>query len=168
MDKMKSAIVKLSMLAERQINFLFNSKLNNKLQPFINLGKLGVNFGMQGTQFTATSTVAENQTLAFPMSIHSISCNNDNQDIVSMGTNAALMTKRVIDNSYQVLSIELMAIIQAFDYLNIIEQSAAASKNVYHTLRKISPKFEADTVRYKEIEAIKKYIIANDIDLLIK
>ena len=54
------------MLFERQINYLMNDSLNINLPPFVNLGKLGVNFGMQGAQFTATSTVAENQTLSFP------------------------------------------------------------------------------------------------------
>jgi histidine ammonia-lyase len=117
MDKIKIATTKLSMLIERHINYLMNNKLNEKFPPFLNLGKLGVNFGMQGVQFTATSTTAENQTLSFPMYIHSIPNNNDNQDIVSMGTNSALLAKRVIENSYQVLSIELLSLIQAVDYL---------------------------------------------------
>ena len=56
MDKLKIAIAKLSMLCERQLNFLMNDHLNGKLPPFVNLGKLGLNIGMQGTQFTATST----------------------------------------------------------------------------------------------------------------
>lgn len=164
MDKVKVAIVKLSLLAERQNNFLMNSKLNNVLPPFVNLGKPGVNFGMQGTQFTASSTCAENQTLAFPMSVHSISCNNDNQDVVSMGTNAALMTKRVIENAFQIVSIELMAILQAYDYLNIVAISADSSRKVYHVLRSVSPAFKSDTVRYTEIEAIKNHLISHDID----
>ncbi|MBW3546072.1 MAG: aromatic amino acid ammonia-lyase, partial [Bacteroidetes bacterium] len=46
MDKLKIAITKLSMLAERQLNFLMNPKLNDILPPFVNLGKLGFNFGM--------------------------------------------------------------------------------------------------------------------------
>ena len=62
MDKLKIGTTKLSMLVERQLNFLMNNKLNNILPPFVNLGKLGLNLGMQGVQFTATSTVAENQT----------------------------------------------------------------------------------------------------------
>src|ERR1700743_2153589 len=118
MDKLKMAITKLSMTAERQLNYLLNNKLNQKFPPFVNLGVLGLNFGMQGMQFTATSTVAENQTLSFPMYVHSIPNNNDNQDIVSMGCNAALMTKRVIDNSFEVLAIQLMTILQAIDYLD--------------------------------------------------
>lgn len=94
MDKLKIAITKLSMLAERQLNYLMNNKLNGKIPPFANLGKLGLNFGMQGVQFTATSTTAENQVLSNPMYVHSIPNNNDNQDIVSMGTNSALLTKK--------------------------------------------------------------------------
>ena len=81
MDKLKIAITKLSMLSERQLNYLLNDKLNQKFPPFMNLGVLGLNFGMQGVQFTATSTVAENQTLSFPMYVHSIPNNNDNQDM---------------------------------------------------------------------------------------
>src|ERR1019366_1353110 len=117
MDKLKIAVTKLSMLSERQLNYLLNEKLNQKFPPFVNLGVLGFNFGMQGVQFTATSTVAENQTLSFPMYVHSIPNNNDNQDIVSMGCNAALMCKKVIDNSFQVLAIQTMTVLQAVDYL---------------------------------------------------
>ena len=117
MDKLKIAITKLSMLSERQLNYLLNDKLNRKFPPFVNLGILGLNFGMQGMQFTATSTVAENQSLSFPMYVHSIPNNNDNQDMVSMGANAALMTKKVIDNSFEVLAIQMMTVLQAVDYL---------------------------------------------------
>src|SRR5690606_5365261 len=61
MDKLKLVITKLSILSERQLKYLLNSKINEILPPFVNLGKLGFNFGMQGVQFTATSTTAENQ-----------------------------------------------------------------------------------------------------------
>ena len=70
MDKLKIAVTKLSMLSERQLNFLLNPHLNQKLPPFANAGKLGLNFGIQGMQYPATSTVAENQTLSNPMYIH--------------------------------------------------------------------------------------------------
>src|SRR5690606_21546811 len=55
MDKLKIAVTKLSMLAERQLNFLLNHHLNKKLPPFINRGKLGLNFGIQGMQYPAVS-----------------------------------------------------------------------------------------------------------------
>jgi len=157
MDKLKIALTKLSMLSERQLNYLLNDKLNQKLPPFVNLGVLGFNFGMQGIQFTATSTVAENQTLSFPMYVHSIPNNNDNQDIVSMGCNAALMTKKVIDNSFEVLSIQMMTVLQAIDYLECVPRLSTATSSVYRKIRKIFPKFIEDNPKYKDLEKIKKY-----------
>lgn len=161
MDKLKIVITKLSMLAERQLNYLMNDKLNEKLPPFVNLGKLGLNLGMQGVQFTAVSTVAENQTLSFPMYIHSITNNNDNQDIVSMGTNAALMTKRVMDNTYHVLSIHMITILQAIEFLNSKSKLSAYSRKKFEDLRKIVPKFTEDTTKYKVIQNIENYILEN-------
>ncbi len=162
MDKLKIAITKLSMLSERQLNYLLNQKLNQKFPPFVNLGVLGFNFGMQGMQFTATSTVAENQTLSFPMYVHSIPNNNDNQDIVSMGCNAALMTKKVIDNSFEVLSIQMMTILQAIDYLECVSKLSSETLNVYTEIRKIFPKFIEDAPKYKDLEKIKRYFEKSD------
>jgi len=162
MDKLKIAMTRLSMLAERQLNFLMNEKLNNKLPPFINLGTLGLNLGMQGIQFTATSTVAENQALSNPMYVHSIPTNNDNQDIVSMGTNSALMAMKVIDNSFEVLAIEMIALLQAVDYLEFADRLSPATYAVYSTLRKIVPAFKEDSPKFNEIRRVRKYIQAND------
>jgi histidine ammonia-lyase len=158
MDKLKIAVTKLSMLSERQLNYLLNNKLNQKLPPFVNLGVLGFNFGMQGMQFTATSTVAENQTLSFPMYVHSIPNNNDNQDIVSMGCNAALMTKRVVDNSFEVLAIQLMTILQAIDYLDCRGRLSSTSRGLYDKARAIFPKFVEDQPKYKDLKNIKELL----------
>jgi len=166
MDKLKIGITKLSMLAERQINFLMNHKLNEILPPFVNLGTLGLNLGLQGTQFTATSTVAENQTLSNPMYIHSIPNNNDNQDIVSMGTNAALLTKKIIENAFEVLAIEYLAIIQAIDYLSYEGKLASATRKIYHELRKIIPVFTEDSARYVDLEKVKKYLLASTPEII--
>jgi histidine ammonia-lyase len=165
MDKLKTGVTKISMLCERQLNFLLNDKLNHILPPFINHGKLGFNFGMQGVQFTATSTVAENQTISFPMYVHSIPNNNDNQDIVSMGTNGALMTRRVIENSYEVLAIHFMGILQAIDYLKIEGKMSSETAGYYYKFREIVAKFEQDTVRYPDIKKIKAYLLENRINL---
>ena len=158
MDKLKIAITRLSMLSERQLNYLLNDKLNQKFPPFMNLGVLGFNFGMQGVQFTATSTVAENQTLSFPMYVHSIPNNNDNQDIVSMGCNAALMTRRVIENSFEVLSIQLMTVLQGIDYLDCASKLSPVTGDVYREMREIFPKFIEDTPKYQDLARIRDYL----------
>ena len=161
MDKLKIVITKLTMLAERQLNYLLNSKLNEILPPFVNLGTLGFNFGMQGVQFTATSTTAENQMLSNPMYVHSIPNNNDNQDIVSMGTNAAVITAKVIENAFEVLAIELITIVQAIDFLEQKDQISSVTKKMYNDVRAIIPTFKEDQVMYPFVQKVKDYLINN-------
>jgi len=162
MDKLKIVVTKMSMLAERQLNYLLNPSLNNILPAFVNLGKLGLNFGMQGVQFTATSTTAENQMLSNPMYVHSIPNNNDNQDIVSMGTNAALITKKVIENAFEVLAIEMITIIQAIEYLKAQDQVSSKTKKMYDEIRKLVPIFTEDVVMYPYVNEVKAYIMKNE------
>ncbi len=162
MDKLKIVIAKLCMLSERQLNYLLNDRLNKKLPPFVNLGKLGLNFGMQGMQFTATSTTAENQTLSYPMYLHSISNNNDNQDIVSMGCNAALLTRRVIDNTFDVLAIQAITLIQAIDYLKCQSRLSSVTLAFYNNLRSLMPSFTDDKPKYKDLQTIKEYLQRNE------
>ncbi len=165
MDKLKLAMTKLSMLMERQLNFLMNSKLNEILPPFVNLGVLGLNLGIQGMQFTATSTVAENQVLSNSMYVHSIPNNNDNQDIVSMGANSALLAAKVINNSFEVISIHIIAILQAVDYLKAADKLSPKTKTVFEKLREVVPMFIEDDIRYPDIQNMKDYIFNNPIEI---
>lgn len=163
MDKLKIAVTKLSMLAERQLNFLLNSHLNQKLPPFINLGRLGLNFGIQGMQYPAVSNVAENQALSTPMYIHSIPNNNDNQDIVSMGCNAAQMCARVIENSFEVLSVHALAIIQAIDYKNYKERLSPATRWMYDELSALAPSFKEDTPSTERLNKVKHWLMETEV-----
>ena len=158
MDKLKIAVTKMTMLAERQMNYLFHDRINGILPPFVNLGVLGLNYGLQASQFTATSTTAECQTLSNPMYVHSIPNNNDNQDIVSMGTNSALICQRVIENSYQVMAIHMMALVQAVDCLKIADKLAPTTREMYDQIRAIVPVFVEDTPKYKEIESVMEWL----------
>jgi len=159
MDKIKIAIAKLAMLSERHLNYLMHDRINNLLPAFVNLGKPGLDYGMQACQFTATSTTAECQTLANPMYIHSIPCNNDNQDIVSMGTNAANIARTVIENAFQVMSIHFMALVQAVDYLKIQDKLSEKTRSLYHEIRQFFPVFSEDTPKYKDIEKMKQFLM---------
>ena len=165
-DKVKLAMVRLTMTAERQLNYLFHDRINGILPPFLNMGVLGLNYGMQACQFTATSTTAECQTLAMSNYVHSIPNNNDNQDIVSMGTNSALLCQKVIDNAYQVMSILYIALAQATDCLNIADKLAPATREQYDAIRTICPKFIKDTPFYEELAQAEAYLRTNLIIVL--
>ena len=114
---------------------------------------------MQGVQFTATSTTAESQMLSNPMYVHSIPNNNDNQDIVSMGTNAALIAKKVIENAFEVVSIELITIVQAIEYLKVQDQVSSETKKMYDEIRAIVPVFIEDVAMYPFVNSVKEFLM---------
>ncbi len=165
MDKLKIAVTKLVMLTERQLNYLFHDRINGILPPFVNLGVLGLNYGLQASQFTATSTTAECQTLSMPMCVHSIPNNNDNQDVVSMGTNSAQLAARVVENAFQVMAIHMMAIVQAVDYLKIQPSLSPKSRAIYEEVRAFFPVFVEDTPKYKEIRSMIEFLKNKELDI---
>ncbi|HRZ80160.1 MAG TPA: aromatic amino acid lyase, partial [bacterium] len=140
-------------------------KLNEKLPPFVNLGRIGFNYGMQAMQFTAVSTTAESQTLCFPNYVHSIPNNNDNQDIVSMGTNSANIARTVIDNAFEVVAIELIALIQAVDCLECSGGMSDNTRSIYSELRRIVPAFREDSPRNGAVAAMREHIYFNDLKI---
>jgi len=120
-----------------------------------------LNFGMQGIQYTATSTVAENQSLSTPVYVHSIPSNNDNQDIVSMGSNAALMTSRVIENAFEVLSVHALAITEAIDSLDMSERLSEKPKTFYTGIRNLTERIHIDEAKFKALKDIRVYLKGN-------
>ena len=117
-------------------------------------------------QFTACSTTAECQALSTSMYVHSIPNNNDNQDVVSMGTNSAILAKRVIDNCYQVMAIHYIALAQAIDCLDIQDKLSPFTRKLYNEVRAIVPKFIEDTPKDIDIQNIENYLRATSTHLL--
>ena len=48
MDKLKIAVTKLTMLCERQINYLFHDRINGILPPFVKLGSAWIELRFAG------------------------------------------------------------------------------------------------------------------------
>ena len=144
-----------------------NSKLNEQFPSFLNAKTLGFNFGIQGLQFPATSTTAESQMLSNPMYVHSIPNNNDNQDIVSMGTNSALIAKKVIDNGFQVMAIHMIAVCQAIDLLTEEQKNklSTKTKETYKLIRSQFKFIENDLPQFENIKQVISLLKNNSIAL---
>jgi histidine ammonia-lyase len=157
-DVLKIVVVKCSLLMERQLNLLLNDAINGQLPPFLNLGRLGVELGLQGAQFTATSAAAENQSLAFPMSLHTIPSNKDNQDIVSMGANAAWMTLQTIDNAFDIAAILAIAISQGVEAAAAGERLSSRSRALIARRREIAHVFRIDRPLSEQLAAMSRML----------
>jgi len=150
--------VKLVLLSERRTNFFLHPKLNAPFPPFLNLAEPGLTLGLQGLQFVATSTAAQCQTLAFPHNLHSIPTNADNQDVVSMGADAALFAAAVVSNAYVVLAIELITLAQAVDCARAKNKLSRPSRALYNSLRSIFPAVREDRALYQELEQVIAFL----------
>ena len=56
------------------------------------------------------------------------------------------------------MAIHMMALVQAVDCLKIADKLAPTTHQLYDEIRAIVPVFIEDTPKYKEIEAIIKYL----------
>jgi len=117
-DTLAIAISKLATLSERRLNKFLDKNLNEGLPEHLISGRVGISLGFMGAQYLATSTTAEIRQLANPVSTHSISCNSSNQDVVSMGTIAARKALKAVECSKHVLTLEVLADLQALSLRN--------------------------------------------------
>jgi histidine ammonia-lyase len=135
-----------------------NDAINGQLPPFLNLGRIGVELGLQGAQFTATSAAAENQSLAFPMSLHTIPSNKDNQDVVSMGANAAWMVLQTLDNAFDIAAILAVALSQGVEAADAEARLSSRSRALIVRRRDIAPVFRTDAALSERLAAMSQML----------
>ncbi|HAW51905.1 MAG TPA: histidine ammonia-lyase [Flavobacteriales bacterium] len=122
LDFLAIALAELASISERRIYKLISGQRD--LPPFL-ISNPGLNSGFMIPQYTAASIVSQNKQLCTPASVDTIDSSNGQEDHVSMGANAALKCKRVLDNYIRVLGIELMNASQALAFRKPLKSSAA-------------------------------------------
>ena len=68
----------------------------------------------------------------------------------------------MIENSFEVLAIHFIAIIQAYEFIDDKSKMASICKKTYDELRQIVPKFVEDTTKHEEILRMKNYLMKID------
>ena len=162
MDSLCMAISTLCNLSERRINKLLDKNLNEGLPEYLIIGTLGLNMGFMGAQYLATSATAENRQLANPAGTHSISCNASNQDVVSMGTVAARKAYRSVSNAKHVLTLEVLADLQALHFRNNHTMGDAISK-IYHILKEHFTPYDNQRVFHDDLVRFRKLLFSTQI-----
>lgn len=165
MDYMGIAVSELASIAERRIERLVNPSLNEGLPAFL-VDNGGLNSGLMIAQYTAASLVSENKTLATPASVDSIPSSANQEDHVSMGTIAARKARRIVENTRNVLAIELLCAAQAIDLRlkeNKGKEMGKGTKVAYRLIRKKVGTLLHDRVLSNEITAISNLILTNEL-----
>lgn len=171
MDFLAIALTQLGVLSERRTNRLLNRFLNNGLPEFLVKAVPGLNCGFAGAQYPATALVAENRVICSPASIQSVPSNGDNQDVVSMGLIAARNAKKILENNYYILAVELMSAAQAIDISDQYSLLSKQSKKVYDLVRSAIPTLESDRYMsddiYKIADLIKSGKILEELNSIV-
>jgi histidine ammonia-lyase len=85
-----------------------------------------------------------------------------------MGTNSALMAKKVIDNAFEVIGIELMAVMQAIKLLEARTQVSEPAREMFDKCIGILPDFSKDAELSDHIDTFVEFVKNEDLSLLKK
>ena len=154
MDFLAMALSELANISERRIYRLVSG--TRGLPDFL-VANPGLNSGFMITQYTAASVVSLNKSLAMPSSTDSIPSCQDQEDLVSMGANAAIKLYKVVFNTERVLAIELFNAAQALEFRRPLKSSPAIEQ-LHADFRKVVPFILDDDVMYPHIEAAIQFI----------
>jgi len=165
-ELMGMAVTTVGVLSERRTNRLLNSHLSMGLPPFLTKGA-GMFSGLMLSQYTAGALVAENRVLSTPAAIGSIPAAADQEDFVSMGMTSAIKSRLIIDNSWSIVAIELMAAAQAFDF-RAPTRPSPAGQAAFDAVRKHVDKLEEDRPLYTDINRLSKAARSGEILLAVE
>ena len=159
LDYLAMALTSLSSISERRISQLINPVMSN-LPPFL-IKEGGFNSGMMIVQVSAASLVSENKSLSHSASVDSIPTSVDKEDHVSMGTLASRQLRQVVENTSQVLAMELFCAAQALDFLKPLEPTNAVFES-YCFIRRGVSFIEEDRNFSEDIQKINLNIKAGE------
>ncbi|WP_027389449.1 HAL/PAL/TAL family ammonia-lyase [Chrysiogenes arsenatis] len=162
MDSLAIAIATLCNLSERRINKYLDKKINEGLPEHLIPGTVGLTMGFMGAQYLATSTTAENRQLAGPVSVHSISCNASNQDVVSMGTIAARKAFKSVSNAKHILTLEVLAVLQALSFRNA-EGLGRGTGKIYSLLNAEFHVYDNTRIFHDDLTRFRKLLFSSQL-----
>lgn len=158
LDFLALAVSELANISERRVAQLI---LGLRDLPEFLVANPGLNSGFMIPQYAAAAMVSQNKQLATPASVDSIVSSNGQEDLVSMGANAATKLLRIVDNTERVLAIELMNAAQAIEFRKPAKTSPQLQK-IINQYRRIVKSFDEDRVMYTEMEKSRQFILENE------
>ncbi|MBQ7063182.1 MAG: histidine ammonia-lyase [Bacteroidales bacterium] len=156
LDFLAIAVAELGAISERRTYQLIDAKRG--LPSFL-VAKPGLNSGFMIPQYTAAAIVSQTKQLCTPCSVDSIPSSQNQEDLVSMGGNAATKCYRVMENVERVLGIELFNAAQALDFRHQEGlKSSPFIEGLVADLRKTVNFVDIDEVMYKHIHASVRFL----------
>lgn len=159
-DYMGVALAELGNISERRVAQLI---MGLRGLPEFLVAKPGLNSGFMIPQYAAASMVSQNKMYAWPASCDSIVSSNGQEDLVSMGANAATKLHKIISNLRYIAAIELMNAAQGIDFRRPLKSSPIIEKFM-EDYRKTVPFVEEDVVMQEYIAKTMDFLEKENVD----
>ena len=159
-DYMGVALHELGNISERRTAQLI---LGLRGLPEFLVAKPGLNSGFMIPQYAAASVVSQNKMYAWPASCDSIVSSNGQEDLVSMGANAATKLHKIISNLKYIAAIELMNAAQGIDFRRPLKSSPYIEQ-VMEAYRREVPFVDDDVVMQDYIAKTMSFLDKYEID----
>ena len=151
LDFLAIAVAELGAISERRTYQLIDAKRG--LPSFL-VAKPGLNSGFMIPQYAAAAIASQSKQLCTPCSVDSIPSSQNQEDLVSMGGNAATKCYRVCENTERILAIELFNAAQALDFRHQDGlKSSPAIEEMVADYRKVVNFVDIDQIMYKHIHS---------------
>jgi len=155
LDFMAIAATDLASICERRIEVL--TRAHEAGLPSFLIAQGGLNSGFMIPQVTAAALVSQCKTLAHPASVDTIPTSQEQEDHVSMATNAALKLRRVVANLKHVVAIELFSAAQAVAMQQPLTPGTGTAI-AYGLIREKAPFVAQDRAFYKDFAQLRTLI----------
>jgi len=161
LDFMSIAVTELGSISERRTDRILDPERSYGLSPFL-ATRPGVDSGYMLAQYTAAALVAENRVLSHPASVESIPTSGSQEDHVSMGWGAARKLFDILENTANVIAVELVCAAQGCEQRAPLEP-APGTGAVLSAVRSVVPPLVEDRPVGADIEAVATLIQAGGI-----
>ena len=153
-DFLAIALTDLGNMIERRLARITDTNLSG-LPPFL-VERSGFNSGYMIPQYTAAALCNRNKTLSTPSSADTIPTSANQEDHVSMGTNAALKLVEIVNNLEGILAIEFLLSAQALEFIE--KPVSPRVRETWKTVRNYVAKLEEDRPPAPDIARIVELV----------
>lgn len=162
LDFLAVAATELGSISERRTDRLLDPDRSAGLTPFL-AANPGLNSGFMLAQYTAAALVAENRVLSHPASVESIPTSGLQEDHVSMGWGAGRKLHEILNNTANVLAVEILCAVTGIEQRSPLKPGARTAA-VCGLLRRYVPPLEDDRPIGPDIETVAALITAGEFD----
>jgi phenylalanine ammonia-lyase len=165
LDGLKLDLANLANWLHSLMALLMDDRFSNGLPPSLSPHP-GLYQGFKGMQIVHTSLVTAIRHWCAPSLIHTLPTEQYNQDIVSLGTHAALTAMDITRLLRSAVAITLLSTTQAIDLRDGGERLGAGTRAMYGAIRSASAFVDADRALDQDIAAVSELIEQRAIPVL--